>query len=161
MTAAYQFGQHALRQHGVSQIEPRELVLVRMRRHRQVLQAPIVERAVVLEFERAERVGDTLDGVGLPVREIVARVYARVLPVRGCYGVQNAIEHGVAQVDIAGSHVDFGAQYTCTVGKFAGTHAAEQVEILVHAAAAIRTVDPGLGQRAAVSRISSWVWSST
>ena len=36
VAAAHQLGQHALRQHGVVEIEPREFVLVRLRRHRQM-----------------------------------------------------------------------------------------------------------------------------
>ena len=46
-------------------------------------------------------------------------------------------------------HVDLGAQHARAVGKFAGAHAAEQVEVLLHRAIAIRAVLPGLGQRAA------------
>ena len=84
MAAAHQFGEHALRQHRVGQIEAGELVLMRMRRHRQIVQEPVVERPVILELERADRVRDALDGVGLAVGEVVARVDAPGLPVRGC-----------------------------------------------------------------------------
>ena len=90
-----------LRQHRVGQIEPRELVLMRPRRHRQVVEEPVVERPVVLELERADRVGDALDGVRLAVGEIVARIDAPGVAGARMLGVQDAVEHRVAQVDVA------------------------------------------------------------
>ena len=38
LSATHEFGEHAFRQNGVGQVEPREFVLVRMRGHRQVVQ---------------------------------------------------------------------------------------------------------------------------
>ncbi len=63
--------------------------------------------------------------------------------------MQDAVKHRIAQVDVAGSHVDSGAQNARAVGKFARAHAAEQVEILFHAALAKRAVAPWLRQGAA------------
>ena len=63
--------------------------------------------------------------------------------------VQDAVEHGIAQVDVAGRHVDLRAQHAGAVRKLAGAHAAEQVEIFLHRAVAIRAVLARLGQRAA------------
>jgi hypothetical protein len=64
--------------------------------------------------------------------------------------MENAVEHGVAQVDVAGRHVDPGAQHPRAVGELAGAHAAEQVEVLLDRAVAERAVAAGLGQGAAV-----------
>ena len=162
MAAAHQLGQHALRQHRVAEIEPRELVLARPRRHRQVVEEPVVERPVVLEFERADRMGDALDGVRLAVREIVGRIDAPRRAGARMRGVQDAVEHRVAQVDVAGRHVDLGAQHARAVGELAGAHAAEQVEILRDAAVAIGAVAARLGQGAAQCAASPRrVWSST
>ena len=133
MAAAHEFGEHALRQHRVGEIEPRELVLVRVRGHRQVVQKPVVERPMVLEFERADRMGDALDGVRLAVGEIVARINAPGRAGARMLGVQDAVEHRIAQVDVARGHVDLGAQHARAVGKFAGAHAAEQIEIFLDA----------------------------
>ena len=47
-------------------------------------------------------------------------------------------------------HVDLGAQHARAVGKFAGPHAAEQIEIFLDRAVAERAVLARLGQRAAV-----------
>ena len=90
MPLAHQLGQHALGQHRVGDVEPRELVLPRMRRHRQVVEEPVVERPMILEFERADRMRDVLDRIRLAVREIVARIDvprragARMGRVAGC-----------------------------------------------------------------------------
>ena len=65
-------------------------------------------------------------------------------------GMQDAIEHGVAQVDVAGGHVDFRAQHARAVREFAGLHAPEQVEVFVHRAVAERRVLAGFRQRAAL-----------
>ena len=40
----------------------------------QVVEEPFVERPVVLEFQRGDRVGNVLDGIRLAMREIVAGV---------------------------------------------------------------------------------------
>ena len=40
VAAAHQFGQHALGQERVGEIEPREFVLMRSRRHRQIVEQP-------------------------------------------------------------------------------------------------------------------------
>ncbi len=149
MALAHQLGEHALRQHGVGEIEPRELVLPRPGRYRQMLEQPIIERPVILEFEGAKRVGYALDGVGLAVREVVGRVDAPGVAGARMRRVQDAVEHGVAQIDVAGGHVDLGPQHARAVGKFAGAHAAEEIEDLGGAARAEGAGAPRLGERAA------------
>ena len=57
--------QLALAHHRVGQVQAGELDLLRPRAPA-VLEQPVVERAVVLELERAERVRDALDGVLWP-----------------------------------------------------------------------------------------------
>ena len=150
VAAAHQFGQHPLRQQRVGQIEPRHFVLMRLRRHRQLVEQPFIERPVILELQRADRMGDALDRVGLAVRVIVARIDRPDVAGARMGGVQDAVEHGIAQVDVAGGHVDLGAQHPGAVGKLAGLHAAEQIEVFLHAAVAERAVLAGLGQRAAL-----------
>ena len=142
--------EHALGQDGVREVEPRELVLVRARRHRQVLDEPVVERPVVLELERADRVRDALDRVGLPVREVVGRVDAPGVARPRVLRVEDAVQDRVAQVDVGRGHVDPGAQHARAVGELAGAHAREQVEALLDRPVAPRAVAAGLGERAAV-----------
>ena len=147
--APHQLRQHALGQHRVGHVQPRELVLARPRRHRQVLDEPVVERAVVLELQRADRVRDVLDRIRLAVRVVVARVDLPLRPRARVGGVQDAVEHGVAQVDVAARHIDPGAQHARAVRELARPHAPEQVEVLLHAAVAPGAVRAGLRQRAA------------
>ena len=102
VAAAHQFGQDALRQQRVGQIEPRELILTRLGRHRQLVEQPLIERAMVLEFQRADRMRDAFDGVGLAVRIIVARIDRPGVAGARMGSVQDSIQYGVAQIDVAG-----------------------------------------------------------
>ena len=65
-------------------------------------------------------------------------------------GVQDAVHDRIAHVEVRRRHVDLGAQRARAVGKFAGLHALEQIEIFFDGAVAIGAVLAGLGQRAAV-----------
>jgi hypothetical protein len=71
-----QLEQPPLAQHRVRELQLGELDLLRAGREVQLLDAPVVERAVVLELERAQRVRDALDRVGQAVGEVVHRVDA-------------------------------------------------------------------------------------
>src|SRR4051812_49089338 len=101
--------QEALGQDGVGQIEPRELDLAGLRGHRQVLDEPVVERAVDLELERAQRVRDALNRIGLAVGEVVRRIDAPRITRSRMSGVDDAVEDGVAHVDVRRRHIDLGA----------------------------------------------------
>ena len=142
--------QLALAHHGVREVQARELVLVRLGRHRQVLEEPVVERAVHLELERADRVRDALDRVRQPVGEVVHRVDAPGVAGAVVLRVQDAVEHRVAQVDVGRRHVDLRAQDARAVRELAGAHAREQVEVLVDRPVAARARPARLGERAAV-----------
>ena len=104
---------------------------------------------MVLEFERADRVRDALDGVGLTVGEIVAGIDRPFGAGARVARAQDPVERGIAQVDVAGGHVDLGAQHARAVCKLAGAHAAEVVEVFLYRAVAIGAVPAGLGERAA------------
>ena len=119
VAAAHQFGQHPLRQQGVGQVEAREFVLARLRGHWQLVEQPFVERPVVLEFQRADRVRDALDRVRLAVRIVVARIDRPLVAGARMGGVQDAVEHGVAQIDVARGHVDPGPQHPRAVRELA------------------------------------------
>src|SRR5262245_29411494 len=150
IAAAHQFRQHALGKDRMAQIPPCKLVLARTGRYREIVEKPIVEGAVVLEFKGADRVCNVLDGIGLPVREVVTWIDAPFRPGAGMRCMQDSIERGIAQINVAGAHVYFGAQHPPTVGKFARPHAPEEIEVLLNATAAIGTVGARLRQGAAV-----------
>ncbi len=152
MAVAHELGQHALGQQRVGQVQPGEFILPRLRRHRQLVQEPVVERPVILEFQRADRMRDALDGVRLAVGVVVARIDRPFVAGARMMRMQDAVEHGIAQIDVARGHVDLRPQHARAVREFAGLHAAEQVEVFLDRAVAERRVLAGLGQRAARER---------
>jgi hypothetical protein len=131
LAVADELGQHALGEHCVGQIETRKFILMRLGRHRQLFDEPVVQRPVVLELQRADRMRDAFDGIRLAVRIVVAWIDRPFGAGARMMRMQDAVQHGVAQVDVAGDHADLGAQHARTVRKLAGLHAAEQVEILL------------------------------
>ncbi len=101
-------------------------------------------------FEGAERVGDPLDRIGQRVRVVVHRVDAPRIAGAVMMRVADAIQHRVAHRDVERGHVGLRPQHVGAIGELAGAHAAEQVQVLVHAAGAVRRVLAGFGQRATV-----------
>src|SRR3954465_11837191 len=85
---------------------------------------------MVLEFQRAERMGNALNGVRLSMREVIAGINRPGVPGARVVGMQNAVETRITQIDVAGRHVDLGAQHAGAVGKLAGAHTAEKVKVL-------------------------------
>ena len=142
--------QLALAHDRVGEVQPGELDLARLRRHGQVGDQPVVERAVLLELERAERVGDLLDGVRRRMREVVHRIDAPRVAGPVMVGAADPVEHGIAQGDVRRRHVDLRAQHVGAVLELAGPHARKQVEVLLDGPVAVRAFTAGLGQRAAV-----------
>ena len=65
-------------------------------------------------------------------------------------GVQDAVHHRVAHVEVGRGHVDLGPQRARAVGEFAGPHALEQVEVLLGRPVAVGAVLARPGERAAV-----------
>ena len=126
--------QLSLREHDVAQVEPRELDLLRQRPLQEAgplhavvsgpvlgeaLVEPFVERPVVLELERAERVRDVLERVRNAVRPVVGGIDAPVVAGAVVRGVADAIHGRVAQVDVGRGHVDLRAHDVLAVGELA------------------------------------------
>ena len=128
--ARHELEELALGEERVRDVQARELDLARPFRKVQRLEAPVVERPVVLELERAERVRDALD----PVRDRVGVVVHRVEVPRVARAVvdrlADPVEGRVAQVDVRRRHVDLRAQRARAVGELARAHPAEEVEVL-------------------------------
>ena len=117
----------------------------------ELLEEPVVERPVVLELERAERVRDALDRVGLAVGAVVHRVDAPGVAGAVVGGVQDAVQHRVAQVQVGAT--------PCRSSRAArarrrGTRrracARSRSRFSSTDAVAVRAVAARLGQRAAV-----------
>ena len=142
MTVAHQLHQLALAHHRIVDVETGELDLLRVMNF-QRLAEPVVQRAVNLELQGANGVGDTLDGVALAVGVVVHRVDAPLVAGAVVMAVQDAVHDGVAHVHVGRGHADFCTQHLAPVGELAGLHAAEEVKVLLDAAVAVRTFDAG------------------
>ena len=129
--------QFALAHDGVGQVEAIELrltgaviVLGLEGAFDEAVDEVVVERAVHLELERAERVGDTLEIVALAVGKVVHGV-----DVPGAAGAMvrrfdDAIDDRIAEVHIGRCHVDFGAEGHGAFVELAAVHAQEEVSTL-------------------------------
>ena len=102
-----------------------------------VLDDPVVQGAVGLKLQGAQAVGDALqrvlDGVGKVVHGVDAPLVA--LPVVA--HVVDAVDDGVAHVEVAAGQVDLGPQRHGTVGELPGPHAGKQVQALLHGPVAV------------------------
>ncbi|OPZ12598.1 MAG: hypothetical protein BWZ10_02078 [candidate division BRC1 bacterium ADurb.BinA364] len=143
-----QLAQFALAGDGVIDVQAGEFDLARMV-DAQFPAIPVVQRAMVLETEIAQRMRDALDRIGLAVREVVGGVDHPFGSGAVVMGVQDAIHHRVAQVDVRRGHVDLGAKRARAIGEFAGSHPPEQIEVFLDGAVAIGAVFARLGQCAA------------
>ena len=103
-----------------------------------------------LELEGAKRVGDALAGVLEGVGEVVGRVGG---PLRAGAVVRlllDAVDHGVAEVDVGRGHVNLRAEAAAAFVELALAHALEEVEVLLDAPVAVGARGARLGRDAAV-----------
>ncbi len=116
-TLLHELQQLSLAHHRVVQIQARELDLPRTIGVDQIVDEPVVERPVILEFERAQGVGDPLEGVGQGMREIVHRVDAPRIARAVMRRMADAVERRIPHVQIRRRHVDLRAQHVRPVRK--------------------------------------------
>ena len=126
----------------MGEVEAGELVLLRQRPRElpalgEPRQHPVVQRAMVLEFERANRVRDALERVGDAMRVVVERIDAPLVAGAVVRRVADPVDRRVAHVDVRAREVDLEPQHVRAVRKLAGLHPPEEIEILGDAAAAV------------------------
>ena len=92
----------ALRHDRVIDAKAGKLDLARLIGHGNIVHHPVVERAVRLEFERAQRVRDALERVLNGVRKVVHRVDAPLVALTVMVHVADAVNNRVAHVEVAG-----------------------------------------------------------
>ena len=105
---------------------------------------------MILEFQRADRVCDSLDRVGLAVRKVVHGINAPLVARAVMLGMQNTVHHRIAHVQVLRRHVDLGAQGAGAIRELARAHALEQIQILFDGAIAPGAFLAGFGQSAAI-----------
>ena len=76
MPFSHQLSQFTLAHHRVLQIEAGKFNLLRTTSDADVVQHPVIERAVILKLECAQRVGNTLERIGDRVGIVVHRIDA-------------------------------------------------------------------------------------
>ena len=101
-----QLQQLALAHHRVGQIEAGKLDLLGMI-DVQLIEKPVVQRAMVFKLQRADGVGDAFDGVALAVRPVVHRVDAPLVAGAVMVGVEDAVHDRVAQIEVAARSYQF------------------------------------------------------
>ena len=103
-----------------------------------VVHDPVVERPVGLKLQRAKRVRDALERVLDRVGKVVHRVDAPLVTLPVMVHVADAVDDGVAHVEVAGGQVDLRAQRAAALGELAVLHALEQIEVFLDRAVAVR-----------------------
>ena len=84
------------------------------------------------------------------MRVVVHRVDAPFVAGVVVMSAADAVDDGIAHIDVARSHIDFQAQGFAAVGEFAVSHACKQIKVFFDTAVAVRTVFACFSQRAAV-----------
>ncbi|SAJ03160.1 Uncharacterised protein [Enterobacter cloacae] len=121
-----------------------------MHRNGDVIQHPVVQTTVVLEFQRAQRVRNAFQRIADAVGEVVHRVDAPLVTGLVVFSELNAVQHRIAHHDERRRHIDFGTQTRFTFFEATGTHFFKQRQVLFHATIAERAVFTRLSQRTAV-----------
>ena len=123
--------QKTLTHYGVGDVHSSELTLLRAMLKAALFNHPVIERAVIAEFCRTERVCYALDSILYRMRKVVHRVDAPCVALTVMMNVTDAVYDRIAQIGIIRIRVYLRAQGACAVGEFALLHAAEEVEALL------------------------------
>ena len=119
----HQTAEEALAHHRVGQVQTRKLNLARLILEVADVDHPVVQRAVDFIFQRAERVGHPFQRVADRVREVIHRIDAPLVARAMVRAILDAVDGGVAQIDVRGSHVDLRAQHVRAFRELAVLHA--------------------------------------
>ncbi len=134
----HQLAELALAHDGVVDAQPREFDLAGLCGDGHIAYHPVIQRPVRFKFQGAERVRDALQCVLNRVCEIVHRIDAPLVALSVMVHVADAVNDGVAHVEVAGGQVDLRAQRAASLGELAVFHALEQVEVFLDGAVAVR-----------------------
>ena len=124
----HELAQLAFAHHRVVDAETGKLDLARLAGHGDIVHHPIIERAVRLKLQRAERVCDALERVLNGVGKVVHRVDAPLVALTVMVHIADAVDDRIAHIEVAGGQVDLRAQGAAALGKFAVLHALEEVK---------------------------------
>ena len=143
--------QVALGHDGAGQVEPRELDLARRMGEPGLAHHPVVQRAVDLVLQRAQRVGHALQRVLQRVLEVVHRVDAPLVAGAVVVVAQDAVQRRVPHEYVRRGHVDLRTEDSRSVRELARLHPLEQVQVFLYGAPAVGAVHARLRQRTATN----------
>ncbi len=91
--------------HRVAEVQPRKLDLSGWE-YAELFDKPVIQRTVILEFQRTDGMGNPFDGIRLAVGPIVGGIDAPFIarPVMG--GLDDAVHHRIPHVQVSRGHVD-------------------------------------------------------
>ncbi len=95
-----QFDHFSFAEDGISQIQPCKFDLLRMAGNFQCVQYPVVQRPVVFEFKRADRMGDPFNGIRKAVGKIVHGINAPLVAGTVMGGMADPVNRGIAHHQI-------------------------------------------------------------
>ena len=93
---------------------------------------------MILELQRAKRVGDALDRIRKAVGEVVHRIDGPLVAGAVVVNPANPIHDRIAKIQVRRLHVDLRAQYVRAVLELPRPHPAEEVEVLFDRALPVR-----------------------
>ena len=96
----HQPGELALAQDGLGDVEASELDLLGAV-DSQVLQVPVVEGAMILEFQGADGMSHPFDGVGLAVGEVIGGIDAPLVTGARMGGMEDPVHDRISKIQVS------------------------------------------------------------
>ena len=119
-------------------------------RRLELVEEPVIQFAMIFEFERTKRMCNSFECIGQAMGEVVHRIDVPLVAGILMTDVPDPIQRRITHVHIVRPHVDPGAQDVLAVGKLTVAHASKQIEIFLDTALPERAVFSSIGKRAAI-----------
>ena len=107
-----------------------------------VFEHPVVQRTMCFKFEGTDGMSDPFNGIGYGMGQVVHGIDAPLIACPVMFGVDDAVEDGVAHIEVRAGHVDLGAKYLFAVGVLAFLHFFKEAQVFFDAAVAVRAFLP-------------------
>ena len=95
---------------------------------------------MILELQRADRMGNSLKCILKRMRKIIHRINAPGITLSVVMHMSHAVKNRISHIDIGRSHVDLGTQHHSSVRNISAAHFFKQSKIFIDAPIPVRTV---------------------
>ena len=102
-----------------------------------MLHDPIIKRTVVLEFQRAQRMGNALQRVLNGMGKVVHGIDAPLVPLTVVVHMADTVDNRVAHIEVAGRQIDLCPEGVAVVLEFAGAHSGKQIQAFLNGTVAV------------------------